>query len=51
MGVLERDAFVWAGLLLFSEDGRAGRASRDRGGGGVGGARRLDDDGVKGIAK
>ena len=42
------DAFVWTGLLLFSRDGRTGRAMRDRG---VGGVRRLDDDGVKEIAK
>jgi len=48
-GSIGEDAFVWTGLLLFSGGGRTGRAMRDRGG--VGGARRLDDDGVKEIAK
>jgi len=49
MGVLGGDALVWTSLLLCSGDGRAGRAMRVRGGGEVGGARRLD--GVREIAK
>ena len=51
MGVLEGDAFVWTGLLLFSRDGRTGRAMGDRGGWGCWWGAQLDDDGVEEIAK